>query len=110
MTYIDYWAFEECRCLKKASIDVNKDLSINSRVFESCGLEELIMSGETLPNYTANNFADGLYNTCTLYVPSSLYNEYCSTSPWNQFANIVMIPDGTIALSDGITYTKSGTI
>ena len=106
VTYIDYWAFEECTCLKKASIDVNKDLSINSRVFESCGLEELIMSGETLPNYTDDDFADGLYNTCTIYVPSSLYNEYCSTSPWNQFANIVMIPDGTIALSDGITYTN----
>jgi hypothetical protein len=46
------------------------------------------MRGETLPKSTSDDFASGLYNTCTLYVPSSLYEKYCSTSPWRKFTNI----------------------
>ena len=78
-------AFSDCSNLKKTTIEVNKDLQIGAVVFKSSGLEELILRGETLPKSTSEDFADGLYNTCTLYVPSSLYNEYRSTSPWNKF-------------------------
>ena len=39
------------------------------------------MRGETLPKFANDNFALGLYETTTLYVPSSLYDEYRSTSP-----------------------------
>ena len=49
------------------------------------------MLGETLPNSTDDDFAYRLYNTTNLYVPSSLYEEYLSTSPWSKFANIMTL-------------------
>ena len=63
-------------------------MSLKSSAFTESGLKKLTMRGETLPKSTSDDFAAGLYNTCTLYVPSSLYEKYCSTSPWRKFANI----------------------
>lgn len=49
------------------------------------------MIGETLPKSADEYFANGLYETTTLYVPSSLYEEYRSTSPWSKFTNIMTL-------------------
>ena len=89
VTSIGQYAFWDCDALKKAAIEVNNDLHIEYQVFTGGGLEELIMIGETLPKYTNDYFAEGLYKTTALYVPSSLYEEYRSTSPWSNFANVI---------------------
>ena len=89
VTSIGNDAFLLCETLKKVVIEVNKDLNIKSHAFTTAGgLKKLIMKGKTLPKSTSDDFASGLYNTCTLYVPSSLYEKYCSTSPWRKFTNI----------------------
>ena len=106
VTSIGDYVFYYCSNLNRVTIDVNKDLQIAGDAFSLCNAKQLVMRGITLPKSINYVFTGEQYNTCTLYVPSSLYNEYCSTSPWKQFANIVMIPDGTIALLDGITYTN----
>ena len=49
------------------------------------------MMGDIFPKSTYNDFASGLYEKTTLYVPSSLYDKYRSTSPWSKFANIMTI-------------------
>ena len=104
VTYIDDESFYGCTSLKKVTIDVNKDLQIFKKVFKSSGLVELVMSGETLPKSTNDDFADELYNTITLYVPSALYDEYCSTSPWSKFKNIKKIPP--VNLLDGESFAN----
>ena len=71
-------------------IEVNKNLSY-LELFTESALEELIMMGDIFPKSTYNDFASGLYEKTTLYVPSSLYDKYRSTSPWSKFANIMTI-------------------
>ena len=88
---IGSYAFAGCKKLKKAIIHVNKQLIINGEVFNSSPLENLIMYGETLPSFTNISFAGILCQTTNLYVPSSLYDKYRSTSPWSEFANIMTI-------------------
>ena len=83
---------------------MNRDLNILLYAFNNSGLEVLIMTGETLPQYTSDDFAYDLYKKITLYVPSSLYEEYRSTSPWSKFTNIVEIPDESISLTDMETF------
>ena len=87
---IESSAFENCINLKKVTIEVNKDLSY-WELFTESALEELIMMGDIFPKSTYNDFASGLYEKTTLYVPSSLYDKYRSTSPWGKFANIMTI-------------------
>ena len=106
VTTIGKNAFMDCSSLKKATIEVNKNLEIGDCVFTGSSLEELIINGESLPKSTSDIFADGLYETTTLYVPYRLYEEYCSTSPWNNFKNIVKLPDEPINLIDGNTFTN----
>lgn len=106
VTSIGNFAFSGCTGLNKVTIEVNRDLQIKECVFSSSILNKLFMSGKTLPKATYNNFADGLYSITTLYVPSSLYDEYRSTSPWSKFTNIVRIPDGSITLVDGENFTN----
>ena len=91
VTSIEHNAFCDCKDLKKVTIDVNENLRITDPVFDETNIEELIMRGETLPKFANNNFALGLYETTTLYVPSSLYDEYRSTSPWSKFTNIMTL-------------------
>ena len=91
VTTIGDCAFKGCKGLKKVTIEVNKDLQIKKQAFLMSNLKELIMLGETLPNSTDDDFAYRLYNTTNLYVPSSLYEEYLSTSPWSKFANIMTL-------------------
>ena len=100
---INNYAFLRCSDLKTVTIEANKNLEIGSKVFSYCNLEKLIMFGETIPKYTSDDFADGLYETITLYVPSALYSEYCSTSPWNKFKNIMKY---SINLTDGETFAN----
>ena len=87
---IESSAFENCINLKKVTIEVNKDLSY-WELFAESALEELIMMGDIFPKSTYNDFASGLYEKTTLYVPSSLYDKYRSTSPWGKFVNIMTI-------------------
>ena len=103
VTSIDKSAFFNCINLKKASIDVNSNLLIGRNVFTASGLEELIMEGESLPKSASEDFANYLYETTTLYVPPTLYDEYCSTSPWNKFKNIMKY---SINLTDGETFAN----
>lgn len=100
MTSIGSQAFYECNSLKTMTIKVNKDLEIGKNIFEKSSLEELIMSGETLPKSADEDFADGFYDTTTLYVPFSQYEEYHSTSPWSKFKNIVIIDVETTGISN----------
>ena len=88
---IGSYAFAGCKKLKNATIHVNKQLIINGEVFNSTPLENLIMYGETLPSFTNISVAIILCQTTTLYVPSSLYDKYRSTSPWSKFVNIMTI-------------------
>ena len=100
VTSIGENAFGGCSGLKKATIEVNQDLDVKSYVFRGSGLDELILIGKTLPKSANDNIAYGLYEKTVLYVPSSLYKKYCSTSPWSKFTNIVEIPDESISLTD----------
>ena len=88
---IGSYAFGGCKNLKNAIIHVNKQLIINGEVFNGSPLENLIMYGETLPSYTDMSLATFLYQTTNLYVPSSIYDKYRSTSPWSKFENIMTI-------------------
>ena len=95
---IGWAAFAYCSGLTSINIG-NYVRDIGYKAFWGCSsLEQIIMTAGTLPNFTAGDFADGLYETAVLYVPSSLYDEYSSTSPWNKFTNIVGIPDESISL------------
>ena len=107
VTSIGDQAFRFCNNLKKVTIEVNKDLQIGDLVFyngNGNSIEELIMTGATLPKSAKDNSAFAMERYATLYVPSSLYNEYCSISPWNKFKNIVKIPDESIA--DGEEFSN----
>ena len=108
VTFISYLAFCHCINLKDVTIHVNSNLHICSMAFEGTGIENLIMYGETLPEYTENLWVNNkdFYNTTTLHVPSALYDEYSSTSPWNKFKKIVKLPDEPINLVDGETFTN----
>ena len=111
VTSIGSMAFYYCTNLKKATIEVNDDLTIADEIFSSSDLEELIINGETIPKYVNISFANGLYGITTLYVPSSIYEECRATSPWSRFSNIVEIFDEPIPivnepinLTDGKTF------
>ena len=41
------------------------------------------------PAATENNVADGIYDTCTLYVPEGSENAYYVAEGWKEFENIV---------------------
>ena len=88
---IGIYAFQHCDSLKKVVIEVNKDLDIGPYIYMQTDLEELIMIGENIPKSTNDNFAYKMYQKAILYVPSSLYDEYRSTYPWNKFANIMTL-------------------
>ena len=91
VTKIGVCAFQNCSGLISVTIP-NSVTNIEDAAFWDCtGLKEFIMTGEILPKYTNDNFASGLYETTTLYVPSSLYEEYRSTSPWSKFSNIMTL-------------------
>ena len=105
VTFIGDMAFHACSNLKNITIYVNQDLSIGLWTSEYTNIEKLVMYGETLPASTNTDLATCL-NKATLYVPSSLYDEYCSTSPWYFFRNIVKIPDSAFNLTDGETFTN----
>ena len=97
-------AFYGCINLKEATIFTNNSLEIGTSVFgdenfafgdwwysSSCLLKKILMYGETLPAITKNDFINdkSIYWKTILAVPSALYNEYCSTNPWNNFSKIV---------------------
>ena len=78
--------------LKEITINVNKDLKINKGAFFHSNIEKVTMYGETLPAMVDDDPYEGAFNsayyTATLSVPPALYEEYCSTSPWNNFTKI----------------------
>ena len=83
-----------CKNLDKITIDANKDLIIEGGSFAYSDLGEIIMCGETLPKSTGDYaFNSKSYETAILYVPSTLYEEYRSTSPWSKFVNIKILDD-----------------
>ena len=83
-----------CKNLDKITIDANKDLIIEGGTFDYSDLGEIIMCGETLPKSTGDYaFNSKSYETAILYVPSTLYEEYRSTSPWSKFVNIKILDD-----------------
>lgn len=83
-----------CKNLDKITIDANKDLIIEGGTFAYRDLGEIIMCGETLPKSTGDYaFNSKSYETAILYVPSTLYEEYRSTSPWSKFVNIKILDD-----------------
>ena len=106
VTEINQDVFWGCEKLNNVIIHTNENLQIGRLAFYDCGLDNLVMSGEALPAFTDEDFAMGLYNTVTLHIPSALYDEYCSTSPWSKFKNIVKLPDEPITLVDGETFTN----
>ena len=109
VTLIEMGAFSYCSNLNEITIHVNQDLSLYSN-FTGTGLEKIIMYGETLPAETTANLVstheEEFFSNTTLYVPSALYDEYCSTSPWSKFKNIVKMPDEPIKLTDGETFAN----
>lgn len=67
---------------------------IEGGTFAYRDLGEIIMCGETLPKSTGDYaFNSKSYETAILYVPSTLYEEYRSTSPWSKFVNIKILDD-----------------
>ncbi len=106
VTTIDDMAFNACNNLKNITIYVNQDLSIGLLAFGYTGIEKLMMYGETLPASTNKDWATCNYNTATLYVPSALYNDYHTTSPWSFFKNIVKVSQAT-NLTDGDTFANA---
>lgn len=108
VTSIGGAAFCKCWNLKDVTIHVNSELSIFSQAFECMGAERIKMYGETLPAFADDVLLSysGFYDATTLYVPSSLYDEYSSISPWSNYKNIVKLPDEPINLVDGETFTN----
>ena len=92
VTSIGNEAFKYCSGLTSITIP-NSVKSIGVDAFASCsGLEELIVRSETVPNFMAfRSTTDALFKNTILYVPSPLYDQYCSTYPWSAFANIKTI-------------------
>ncbi len=92
VTSIGNAAFKYCSGLTSITIP-NSVKSIGVDAFASCsGLEELIVRSETVPNFMAfRGTTDALFKNTILYVPSALYDQYCSTYPWSAFANIKTI-------------------
>ena len=86
VTKIGYGAFYHCKTLEKVTIEVNRNLQLKSNIFEKFGFKELFMKGETLPNQTNEFFLDDFHK---IYVPTGLYDKYCSTRPWNKFKEII---------------------
>ena len=105
VTSIGEYAFGACSSLKSVTINVNKYLRIEYDCFR-CSPEKIILSGKTLPAYT-NSYGEFPYNTATLYVPSSLYEDYKSSSPWGNFKKIERWVDSPASLSDGETYINT---
>ena len=104
VTSIGEYAFGACSSLKSVTINVNKYLRIEYDCFR-CSPEKIILSGKTLPAYT-NCYGEFPYNA-TLYVPSSLYEDYKSSSPWGNFKKIERWVDSPASLSDGETYINT---
>ena len=104
VTSIEEYAFGACSSLKSVTINVNKNLRMEYDCFR-CSPEKIILSGKTLPAYT-NSYGEFPYNA-TLYVPSSLYEDYKSSSPWGNFKKIERWVDSPASLSDGETYINT---
>ena len=82
-------------------INVNKDLTIDENAFIGRDhIESFVMFGETTPKSTENLGID--YKKTTLYVPSSLVDEYSKTYPWSDFNTI----EPALYLTDKESYTE----
>jgi len=96
--------------LKEITINVNKDLKINKGAFFHSNIEKVTMYGETLPAMVDDDPYEGAFSsacyTATLSVPSALYKEYCSTSPWNKFTKIEKNASAKY-LTDAEKYTNN---
>lgn len=88
------------------TINVNKNLRIEYDCFR-CSPEKIILSGKNLPATDNDLGFYDTYNTTTLYVPSSLYEDYKSASPWGNFKKIERWVDSPATLSDGETYINT---
>ena len=108
MTKIGGEAFSGCGSLQELSIQVNSSLQIDGGLLNySNNFNALRMYGETLPASAGNLGVN--YNTATLYVPSELYDQYRSTSPWSNFVHIEKNPNA-IYLTDGEEYTRNSDV
>ena len=80
-------AFEGCRQLTSVII-LDSVSSIGNECFKDCDLKDVICKALKIPS-VGNQAFD--YETITLHVPTSMINDYTSTTPWNNFKKIVPI-------------------
>ena len=86
--------------LERVIIFVNNNLKIKEYVFEGQdNLSEIMLPGENMVPFIGD--IGDMNGHCKLYVPSSLENEYCVTSPWNNFESI----EPMLYLTDEVPYT-----
>ena len=85
-------------------------MKINKGAFFHSNIEKVTMYGETLPAMVDDDPYEGAFSsacyTATLSVPSALYKEYCSTSPWNKFTKIEKNASAKY-LTDAEKYTNN---
>ena len=104
VTNIGLEAFRDCSALRKVTIN-SKSLYIRNQIFENCyRLDELILGCEKMAS-AYGNFASRFYENTTLFVPTSLYEKYRSSSLWGQFRYVEILQP--INLIDGETFANA---
>jgi len=77
-------------CIGLTSIKIPSSItSIGDNAFRDCTELKSIKVESKRPAATKNSVADGLYDTCTLYVPEGSENAYYVAEGWKEFENIV---------------------
>ena len=81
-------AFGYCLNLQEITLP-EKIEEIESGAFEKCkGLTNITSLASNVPKAYGDSFLGSNINNGTLYVKSNLINDYKTTSPWKDFANI----------------------
>jgi Flp pilus assembly protein protease CpaA len=97
VTFIDNHAFQFCSGLTSITIG-SGTITIGDQVFACCPeLTDVYCYAERVP-YTyadsySNSFKDSPIEYATLHVPAASVSAYQATRPWNNFKEIVALPD-----------------
>lgn len=105
VSYIDFRAFRNCSSLTTVYLPSTLQ-SMNDDIFGNCPLTTVYCSAKTVPTIEEESIGNfnSISENATLYVPASAVEDYRSTAPWSNFANILAMPKcatPTIVCEDG---------
>ena len=97
VTTIASETFEECSSLSSVTIG-NSVTSIGEQAFRLCSkLEDFYSYAEQVPNCHWSSFSGSNCNHATLHVPAASVSAYQAVGPWNNFKEIVALPEEEMA-------------